>query len=121
MIKSIQNNVTNIKTASYLFPVGTVFTGFLNISQQSSDLMTASIQWFIGDDTTSPVLGLNLPYGLEIPLTVGGQPVYTFNTDINSNLPFNAALYINTQIVVMFINSVYTNLQGSVQIINIPL
>ena len=122
MIQITQDNSTNIKTAGYTFPVGTVFTGFLNISEQSSSLLTASVTWFVDNDMINPVLGLNLPYGLEIPTVNGaGDPVFTFNTNIDSNLPFNVALYINTQIVVLFIDANYVNLAGKVSIINIPL
>lgn len=121
MITATQDNTTAIKSGNYTYPNGTVFTGFLNISEQSSSLLTASIDWYINDDMTTKILGLNLPYGLEIPVVDGeGNPVYTFNVNVNSNRPFDVALLVNTEIVVAYIDANYANLDGKVTITGIP-
>lgn len=108
MITITQDNTTAIKSGNYVYPNGTVFTGFLNISEQSSNLLTASIDWYINDDMSTKILGLNLPYGLEIPIT----------EDLAAQ--FNAALMINTQIAVAYVDANYANLDGKVTITGIP-
>ncbi|MBP7834934.1 hypothetical protein KA025_02500 [Candidatus Saccharibacteria bacterium] len=120
MIQITQDATTNISSSGYVFPNGTIFTGFLNISEQSDKLLTASITWYINNDFNIPSLGLNLPYGLEIPVVDGeGNPVYTFNVNVNSNKPFDVALYVNTEIVVAYINSTFPNLDGKITITGI--
>lgn len=108
MIQITQTEKTNISLSGYVFPLGTVFTGFLVLTEDGTkdekSLLNCSYQWYI-EDALEPTNGLNLPYGLSI--------------DITDQLEqkFNEALLINTNLEVDKINELFPNLNGEIKII----
>lgn len=110
MIKIIQDNDTAVTLGgsadAYLFPNGTTFNGFLRITEESSGLLNCSLEWFI-NDATSSTNGLSLPYGVGVII----------NEDNRAD--FNAALLLNTNIVVADINALFPNLNGKIEVIAI--
>ena len=76
MIQITQDANTGVKLGNsldaYLFPNGTVFTGFMKITEENSGLLNCSIEWFI-NGASEPTNGLNLPYGLAVPIIDGDE------------------------------------------------
>ena len=108
MIQITQTENTNIALSGYIFPIGTVFTAFLVLTEDGTkdkkSLLNCTYQWYIGE-ALEPTNGLNLPYGLSI--------------DITDQLEqkFNEALLINTNLEVDQINVLFPNLNGEIKII----
>ena len=107
MIKITQTSTTNIGLPGYIFPVGTIFTGYLTITEDGSKggqaILNTSYKWFI-DDATTPTNGLNLPYGTSLIIDETNEAI------------FNEALMLNTQLDVALIENNYPNLIGQIQI-----
>ena len=116
MIQIIQDNTTAVKLGNsadaYIFPNGTVFTGFLRITEESSGLLNSSIEWFI-NGATAPTYGLNLPYGVGVPIING-----TVEAPGN-RAEYNAALIINTNLVVANITELFSTLDGKIEVTGI--
>jgi hypothetical protein len=108
MIQITQNATTNIGLSGFIFPIGTVFTGFLTITEDglkdSASYLNCSYKWYI-DDALQPTNGLNLPYGTGILI------------DAENEAKFIEALLINTTLCVGNINNSYPNLSGNINII----
>lgn len=108
MLKIVQNENTNISLGGYVYPVGTIFTGFLAICEDGDNLgnvyLNTSYRWFI-DEGQEPVNGLTLPYGQRI------------NIDQTNEETFNSALLINSEMVRAKMYELFPNLDGQIQII----
>ncbi len=108
MIQITQTEKTKIALSGFVFPIGTVFTGFLTITEDGTkdkiSFLNCTYQWYI-DEALEPTNGLNLPYGIYL--------------DITDQLKekFNEALLINTNLEVDKINEMYPDLSGSINII----
>jgi hypothetical protein len=109
MLRIIQDQNTNIGVNGYTFPVGTVFTGFLVITEDinvSKDaVLTVSYDWYV-DGGTSPVMGLNLPYNIT-----------ALANDYLAK--YNQALTLNSEITVSETEKNYVNLLGKITITGI--
>ena len=107
MIKITQTNETNIGLSGYIFPIGTIFTGYLTITEDGSKggnaILNTSYKWFI-DDATTPTNGLNLPYGTSLIIDETNEAI------------FNEALLLNTQLDISLIENIYPNLTVQIQI-----
>ena len=108
MIQITQTENTNISLSGYIFPLGTVFTGFLTLTEDGTkdkiSFLNCSYQWYIGE-ALDPTNGLNLPYGISIDITTQLQE------------KFNEALLINTNLEIDKINVLFPNLNGEIKII----
>ena len=108
MLKIIQNSQTNISIGGFVYPLGTVFTGFLTITEDGDTLgnvfLNTSYRWFV-DQGQEPVNGLTLPYGQRI------------NIDQTNEEIFNSALLINSEMVRAKMYELFPNLDGQIQII----
>lgn len=108
MIQITQTEKTKIALSGFIFPVGTVFTAFLTITEDGTKdkicFLNCTYQWYI-DQALEPTKGLNLPYGIYLDIT---EQLET---------KFNEALLINTNLEVDKINEMYPDLAGSINII----
>jgi len=119
MFKQIQDSKTNIQTAGFRYPNGTVFNGFLTTTFPTSYNMPFGIKWFI-EGSNEELTDVNLPtYVNPFYTKKDGELIYTFEPVVIENDPFNTILFNCSLMVQSYLQSKYVNLYN-VSIINIP-
>ena len=116
MIKITQDANTGVKLGNssdaYLFPNGTIFTGFMKVTEENSAILNSSIEWFI-NGAIEPTNGLNLPYGIAVQIIDGDEQTP------GNRAQYDAALIINTNLVIDEISALFPTLGDKIQVIGI--